>query len=115
MDIVGINVAARIDAIGTKSGQIRRGIKQRSVLIIRFEGLWINVRLQRQHPCHLVLVVIVNVIVDGIAGELHLTKAQMSGRRFGNVHDFAIGRYHKYETVECLQQIRAELFDGGHS
>lgn len=56
-----------------------------------------------------------NVIVDGIAGELHLAKAQMSGRRFGDVHDFAVGRDHKYETVECLQQIRAELFDGGHS
>lgn len=115
MNVVGIDVGARSDAVRTKSRQIRRRIKQRTVLIIWLEGLWINIRLQRQHPCHLVLIVIVNVVVDGIAGELHLAKAQMSGRRFGDVHDFAVGRNHKYETVECLQQIRAELFDGGHS
>lgn len=36
----------------------------------------------------------------------------MDGRRFGDVHDFAIGRDDKYETVQGLQQMGAKLFDG---
>lgn len=71
--------------------------------------------MQRQNARHFVLVVGVDVVVDGVAGELHLAEAQVRGGRLGNVHDFAVRRHNEYEAVERLQQMRTKLFDCRHS
>lgn len=42
----------------------------------------------------------------------HLTQAQMHRCRLRDVHDFAIGRHHKDEAIQRLQQMRAQLLDG---
>lgn len=85
----------------------RTGIEHR--FLITLECIRIRVRLQWQYPCHFVLIVVVDIVIDRIAGQFDVAQAQMCGHRFGNVHDFSVGRYHKYEAFQCLQQICAQL------
>lgn len=58
--------------------------------------------MEGQNGSHLILVEIVDVLVDGVAGELHLTQTQVHGGRLRNVHDFAVGSHDKDEAVQCL-------------
>lgn len=87
-------------------------------------------RLQRQNLRHFVLVKVVDVLVDGVASELnlkkverkrvlvsqevrhrghkeatYLTESKVHRGRFTDVHNLAIWRHHKYESIQCLQQV----------
>lgn len=68
--------------------------------------------MKRQHRGHFVLVVVVDVLVDGVAGQFDLAEPEMHGGGFGDVHDLAVGGHHEDEPVQGLEQMRAELLDG---
>ena len=54
---------------------------------------------------HLVVIKRMDVLVDGVPGQLDLGEAEMDRRRFRDVHDLAVRGQHEDEPVQGLEQV----------
>ena len=66
-------------------------------------------RVHGHDRAQLVVVQRVDVVVDGVAGQLDLRQPQVHRSRLGDVHDLAVGGQDEDEAVQRLEEVGAEL------
>eukprot|EP00095_Tigriopus_kingsejongensis_P009534 maker-scaffold260_size234135-snap-gene-0.10 protein:Tk09534 transcript:maker-scaffold260_size234135-snap-gene-0.10-mRNA-1 annotation:"hypothetical protein" len=78
----------------------------KSPLDFHFLGLKIrgHRRMDSEERGELIVVQRMDVVVDGIAGQFHLGEAKMDGGSLGYVHDLALGREDKDESIQGLKE-----------